>query len=280
MPIKKITTYLIVLLSIFLQGCALKQYETVYEKKEVGREKYLTDDGGQKIQTLSAANITPDGRLFLAGFTFIELTEFEGPKMNDITKQSRPADPIGALTNTALTLGLNVLLAPKRTGGQLVGDTINERVTSSYVDKTRAVPTGAKVWQKNQSNFSTQILVEGILDRVLSFNYSGSPIDLSKYFQESLLNGVVPIKVICQTCAEITRSQAQDFRLYQSSKIVEFDLGAYKQKINQQKLQTEKEEQKRVTDQKSSAIAGQQKCLRMGLAVGTDDYNLCIASQK
>jgi len=258
----------------------MKQYETIYETKEVGREKYLTNDGGQKIQSLSAANINPDGRLTITGFTFTELSEYEGPKMNDITKQSRPADPIGALTNTALTLGLNVLLAPKRTGGQLVGDTINERVTNSYVDKARAAPTGAKVWQKDQSNFISQILVEGILDRALSFNYSGSPIDLSKYFQESSLNGIIPIKVTCQTCGQIARAQTQDFILFQPSKLVEFDLGAFNQKIKQQKLQAEKEEQKRVADLKSSATAGQQKCLRMGLTAGTEDYNLCIASQK
>jgi len=263
---------------LLLQGCALKPYETVYETKEVGKEKYLTNEGGQKIQSLSAVNIDPDGRLTLAGFTFTELAEYEGPKMNNITKLSRPADPIGALTNTALSLGLNILLAPKRAGGQLVGDTMNEQVTSSYVDKSKAAPTGAKVWQKDQSNFSAQILVEGILERVISFNYSGSPIDLSKYFQESSFNGMVPIKVICQSCAQITRTQTQDFILYQSSKIVEFDLGAYKQKIKLQKLQAERDDQKRVADQKNSVLAGQQKCLRMGLAVGTEDYNLCIAS--
>jgi hypothetical protein len=272
--------YLIVLLTLFLQGCALKQYETVYETKEVGREKYLNDDGGRKIQSLSAANINPNGVLTITGFTFTELTEYEGPKMNDITRVSRPADPIGALTNTALTLGLNVLLAPKRTGGQLVGDTASETVTKSYVDKSRGVSTGAKTWQKDQSNFSTQILVDGILDRVISFNYSGSPIDLSKYFQESSLNGIIPIKVTCQTCGQISRTQTQDFILFQPSKTVEFDLGAFKQNIQQKKLQAEKEEQKRVADLKSSATAGQQKCLRMGLKVGTEDYNLCIASQK
>lgn len=269
-----------VFLLFIMQGCALKQYETVYETKEVGREKYLKDEGGTKIQSLSAANISPEGRLTITGFTFSELSEYEGPKMNDITKQTRPADPIGALTNTALTLGLNVLLAPKRTGGQLVGDTMNERVTNSYIDKSRGVPTGTKVWQKDQSNFSTQILVEGILDRPINFNYSGDPVDLSKYFQESLLNGIVPVKVTCQTCEQISRTQTQDFILFQPSKTVEFDLSAFKQNINQKKLQAEKEEQKRAADLKSSANAGQQKCIRMGLTVGTEDYNLCIASQK
>ena len=119
MSFKKISMYLLFLSTLILQGCALKQYETVYETKEVGREKYLNDDGGRKIQSLSAANINPNGILTLTGFTFTELTEYEGPKMNDITRVSRPADPIGALTNTALTFGLNVLLAPKRTGGAI-----------------------------------------------------------------------------------------------------------------------------------------------------------------
>lgn len=269
-----------VFLVCVLQGCALKKYETINETKEVGRDKYLTYSGGQKIQSLSAVNINPDGKLTITGFIFTELAEYEGPKMNDITKQSRPADPIGALTNTALTLGLNILLEPKRTGGQLVGDTVNERVTNSYIDKSRAAPTGAKVWQKNQANFSTQIFVEGILDRAIDFNYSGSPIDLSKYFQESSLNGIISIKVTCQTCRQISRVQSQDFILYQPSKTVEFDLGAFKQKIKQQKLFAEKEEQKRVADQKNIVTAAQQKCLRLGMMAGTEDYNLCIASQK
>jgi hypothetical protein len=265
---------------LVLQGCALKPYQTVNETKEVGKAKYLMDEGGQKTLSLSAANIDLDGKLTLTGFTFSELTQYEGPQMEQITKESRPPDPIGALTNTALTFGLNVLLEPRRTGGQLVGDTRNERVTNSYIDKTRGAQTGVKVWQKQQVNLSTQILVEGILDRAISLNYSGGPIDLSRYFQESPYDKLVQVKVTCQTCGEITRIQAQDFRLYGSSKVVEFDLGAYKHKIKNQKMQAEKEEQKKIGDQKPAAASGQQKCLRMGLAIGTDDYKLCIASQK
>jgi len=265
---------------LVLQGCALKPYQTVNETKEVGKAKYLMDEGGQKTLSLSAANIDLDGKLTLTGFTFSELTQYEGPQMEQITKESRPPDPIGALTNTALTFGLNVLLEPRRTGGQLVGDTRNERVTNSYIDKTRGVQTGVKVWQKQQTNLSTQLLVEGILDRAISLNYSGGPIDLSRYFQESPYDKLIQVKVTCQTCGEITRVQAQDFGSYGSTKIVEFDLGAYKQKIKPPKIQVEKEEQKRFGDQKSAMPAGQQKCLRMGLAIGTDDYKLCIASQK
>ena len=267
-------------LALLLQGCAMKQYQTVNETKEVGREKYLTDYGSQKIKSLSGAQISADGKLTLNGFTFTQMTEYEAPKMDQITKQYRPPDPVGALMNTAFTAGLNILLAPKRTGSQLVGDTIDERVTNSYVDKTRGVATGGMVWQKSQSNFSTQITVDGILERTLNFDYSGTAIDLSKYFQESSYENLIQVKVACTSCSDITQIQATDYGHYAPTKVVEFDLGTYKQNIRSQKLLAEKEDQKRISDQKSAAMAGQQKCVRMGLSVGTEDFNLCVSSQK
>lgn len=258
----------------------MKQYQTVTETKEVGREKYLIDEGGQKIKTLSSAAISNEGILTLNGFTFAQMTEYEAPKMNVITKQYRPPDPVGALMNTAVTVGLNVLLAPKRTGSQLVGDTTDERVTSTYLEKSKAVATGNEVWEKDEPIFSAQIAIDGILDRTLNLDYVGVGVDLSKYFHESPYDNLIQVKITCTSCGDVAQIQTPDYKLFATNKVIDFDLGSFKRRLRVQKLQTERDEQKRIADQRNATLVIQQKCLRMGLSVGSEDFNLCISSQK
>jgi len=270
--------YLAVLLTLF--GCATKPYQTTYSTEEVGKERYF-EAVTPKNQTLSLQSpvISNEGLLKLNVVSITKQGEFEAPKMNRISKDRRPADPLGALGTTIFSAGLALLFAPVKTGSQLIGDTRSETVTSSYLDKSRATATGNSRWWIEPTRYSGQVSIEGIQESPLILQASGGEVDLSEHFKRYRLGNNLNIKISCWECQDAIPQQSNNYTYLTKVKTISYDLTSFRGVQEEKRILAIKDEQKKLGEKKAFTSTAQQKCARLGLTPGSSDYQLCIATQ-
>jgi hypothetical protein len=254
-----------------LIGCAAPQYKTTYETRENGTGKYY--EPTKTVYSIRSVSISSSGILTLDGYKTSYQVEYEGPKMEEITKVRRPADPIGALVNTAATVGLNLLLAPKQTGSQAIGDTSSEYVSRTYIDKSRSKATGKASWETKAESYSGNLVIYGIYDQAIILSPKNNYLDISSYLRSTKLKNPLNIKVVCEYCRDLKIEQNGNYMDFTREKIISFDATMLKQeRITNTK--TFKEEPQRII--KSTSNANVQKCIDLGLKEGSENYNKCV----
>lgn len=258
---------LLLLAPIFLFGCAAPQYKTTYETRERGTDKYVETSG--HVSSISSVSIYKSGILTIDSSITSYETEYEGPKMEEVAIVRRPADPVGALVNTAATVGLNLLFEPKKTGSQAIGDTQGVYVNRTYVDKSRAKPTGRNKWNTKPISFTGSILLLGLKDQPIELYVTGGSIDISTYLKESNQSGVVRLKVICKYCQDLRPDQTTFFSSFTREKNIDFNIDEFKA------FQKTIEKNSPKTPSQSS-ISATQRCLNIGLKEGSQDFIKCV----
>ena len=199
--------------------------------------------------------------------------------MEYISKETKAPDPIGVILTTGLTVGMNLLLAPKQTGKQAIGESRNERVINTYVDKSRGVDTGSTRWLSEKINAIGPVQIEGINGTPIELNISNSSYDLAPFLLQSPFSGTIKINLICLQCSDATREHLYNPTNYTREKYFMFDLDAFKlaqASKGYEKTQITKLPKAKPAQQGPDA----EKCKRLGLDPGTDDFNLCLSSQK
>lgn len=258
---------LLLLVPIFLFGCAAPQYKTTYETRERGTDKYVETSG--HVSSISSVSVYKSGILTIDSSITSYETEYEGPKMEDVAIVRRPADPVGALVNTAATVGLNLLFEPKKTGSQAIGDTQGVYVNRTYVDKSRAKPTGRNRWNTKPISFTGSILLFGLKDQPIELYVTGGSIDISAHLKESNQSGQVKLKIICKHCQDLRPDQTTFFSSFTREKNIEFNIDEFKA------LQKSIEKSSQIKPKQSNSTASQ-RCLNIGLREGSDDYIKCL----
>ena len=255
------------LLVFILCGCAAPQYKTTYETRENGTGRYF--ESTNQTSSLYTVTLSPSGLLTIDSYITSYDTEYEGPKMEEVSKVRRPADPIGAIVNTAATVGLNLLFEPKKTGSQAIGDTRGEYVTRTYVDKSRSRTTGRANWNTKSTIFNGSILVFGIKDQPIELYVTNNYIDISSHLKESNLSSPLRLRIVCKNCQDLRVDQNASFANYTREKNLNFNLDEFK--ILQRNAI-------RNTQGKSSPATNSvnQRCLSIGLREGSDDFIKCV----
>jgi hypothetical protein len=267
---KKIFSSLTIL--FLLNGCAAPQYKTTYETKKVGTDKYI--ETTNIVSSLRTVSMFSSGVLTFDSYQTGYEIEYEGPKMQETLKERRPADPLGAMVNTAATIGLNLLLAPKQTGSQAIGDTRSEYVTRTFIDKTKATATGKAGWNTKSVIFTGSILIYGIKNQPIDLYITKNNVDISSYLKESSYASPLKIKVVCKYCEDLKQEQNSNFSSFTREKDIVFDLNSFNA------LQEEiKEKNAQIDAQikaKSTSNSATQRCLSIGLREGSQDFIKCI----
>jgi hypothetical protein len=268
---KKIT-YPSLIFLFLLHGCAAPQYKTTYQTREVGLDKYYASSS--EIKSIRSVSLSSSGILTIDAYLTRYQIEYEGPKMEQVTKVRRPADPVGALVNTAATVGLNLLLAPKQTGSQAVGDTQSEYVSNTYIDKSRARVTGRANWDTQATIFTGSVLIYGIKNQPIEMYLNGNNTDISSHLGGSSFASPLKIKVVCKFCEDLKEQQNSNFSSFTRQKDLDFNLDEFKSvqiKNNARIAQTDAQ-RKSI----SSGNSATQRCLSIGFSDGSEDFIKCI----
>jgi len=259
------------LISLTLIGCAAPPYKTTYQTRENGVDKYY--DPKQSIDSILSVNLSPSGILTLDGYRTSFLIEYEGPKMEQITTVRRPADPVGALVNTAATVGLNLLLAPKKTGSQAIGDTSSEYVSRTYIDKSRSKATGRTKWETKAEKFNGSVVIYGVTDQPLDVYVSNNYLDISNYLRATTQQNPLNITVVCKYCEDLKIGQNSNFALYTRQKVISYDTTILKKERFTNTRAVKEEPQRAI---KPTGNANVQKCIDLGLKEGSENYIKCV----
>jgi hypothetical protein len=266
--------------TIFTQGCSLTKWQYESETKEVGKANY--SEINPQISTtksLSDASINASGSIRFTTYKFTNYKVFQGPQMQVISRERKAPDPVGALVTTGLTVGMNLLLEPKKTGNQVIGETRNERVVRTYIDKSKGVDTSKTEWLSEYINSIGPVVIDGLYANSIEINLTKDWYDLTPFLRESPYSGVVSIKLTCLECVNASPQQSSSHSIYTRSKVINFDLDSFRSYLKDRDKKDVIPKRKTLDD--SGAIsASQQKCLRLGLKFGTEDFDLCISSQK
>jgi hypothetical protein len=193
--------------------------------------------------------------------------------MEEITKVRRPADPVGALVNTAATVGLNLLLAPKQTGSQAVGDTSSEYVSRTYIDKSRSKATGRARWETKAETFNGSVLIYGVSDLPIDLYVKNNYLDISNYLKASKLQNPLNISITCKYCNDLTAVQNRNYIEFTREKKISYDTKMLKQERFTNAKAVKEESQRTI---KSTINANVRKCIDLGLKEGSENYNKCI----
>lgn len=255
-----------------LHGCAAPQYKTTYQTREVGVDKYY--ESSTEIRSIRSASISSSGILTIDAFLTRYQMEYEGPKMEQVTKVRRPADPVGALVNTAATVGLNLLLAPKQTGSQAIGDTQSEYVSNTYVDKSRARVTGKTRWDTQALFFTGAVIIYDLKSQPFELYLNSNSIDISSHLEGTSLVSPLKIKVVCKFCEDLKPQQNSNFSLFTRQKEIDFDLNAFNLLQKESKARNAQIEAQRKS--KPTSNSATQRCLSIGLRDGSEDFIKCI----
>jgi hypothetical protein len=258
-------------MALMLIGCAAPKYKTTYQTRENGVDRYY--DPKQTIDSIRSVNLSPSGILTLDGYRTSFLIEYEGPKMEEITTVRRPADPGGALVNTAVTLGLNLLLAPKHTGSQAIGDTSSEYVSRTYIDKSRSKATGRTKWETKSETFNGSVLIYGVTDQPLDIYVKNNYLDISNYLRANKLQSPLNITIVCKYCTDLKIEQNSNYAVYTRQKTITYDTTMLKQERFTNTKAVKEEPQRTI---KSTNSANVQKCIDLGLREGSENYNKCV----
>ena len=257
---------------LLLHGCAAPQYKTTYQTREVGLDKYSVSSS--EIKSIRSVGISQGGILSIDAFLTRYQIEYEGPKMEQITKVRRPADPVGALVNTAATVGLNLLFAPEKTGSQAIGDTQSEYVSNTYIDKSRARTTGKANWETVATIFTGSVLIYGVKNQPIEIYLNNNNIDISSHLEGSSYGSPLKIKVVCKFCEDLKAQQNSNFSLFTRQKEIDFDLNAFNLLQKESRARNSQIEAQR--ESKSTSNSATQRCLSIGLRDGSEDFIKCI----
>jgi len=266
---------------ILMQGCSLTKWQYESETKEVGKANY-SEVNPQIFTTKSLLDLSlnTSGTMKVTAYKFTNYKIFEGPQMQVISRERKAADPVGALITTGLTVGMNILLEPKKTGNQVIGETRNERVVNTYINKSKGVDTNKTEWRTEYINsLIGPVVIDGLYSNPIELNLTKDWYDLTPYLRQSPYSGIVSIKLTCIECINASSQQSSNSSMYTRSKVVNFDLDSFRSYLKDQ----EKKEvvpRKNVTDNSGVVTESQKKCIRLGLQAGTEDFDLCVSSQK
>jgi hypothetical protein len=186
-------------------GCAFPKYETVINEKDKGYEK--TFDPSKPLRSYKAinyVNIDDFGVMTVNPKVISDYDELEAPRVEKTAKERKAPDPIGAITVTALTLGLNLLFATSDTFKILTGDSKNERVIGTELDLKRAKKTGAIVQNTGYGSLTGPIRIEGLIDGPLFlYGDKDNKYNLAKYIRADTGYEVIkPLFITCLECQE------------------------------------------------------------------------------
>lgn len=192
-----------------LGGCAFPKYQTVVGEKETGFQKtYNPNLPLRSYKVINFVKVDELGIMTLHPRVISEYEELEAPKVEKIAKEKKAPDPIGALTVTAFTFGLNLLFATSDTYKMLTGDSKNERVIGTEVDMNRARKTGVVIQKMSYDKSAGPIRIDGFIDGPLTvFGDKDNKYDLSSYIKAD--TGYEVIKPIFITCMECNASMPQ-----------------------------------------------------------------------
>ena len=208
-----------------MQGCSLTKWQYESETKEVGKANYSElNPQISSTKSLSDLFINNTGSMRVMAYKFNNYKILQGPQMQVISRERKAADPVGALITTGLTVGMNVLLEPKKTGNQVIGETRNERVISSYIDKSKGVDTNKREWLIDNVNTSIgPVVIDGISSNPIELNLTKDWYDLTPFLRESPYSGTLTIKLTCIECINASSQQSSNYSMYTRSKIINFD---------------------------------------------------------
>jgi hypothetical protein len=186
-------------------GCAFPKYETVYRQKD--KEFIKTFDPNLPLISYKAINfisVEDNGLMTVSPKVISIYDELEVPRVEKSASEKKAPDPIGAVTLTVLTLGLNLFFATGETWKVLTGDSKNERVISTDVDMKRAKKTGQKIQDTSFGKLTGPIRIEGLIDGPLTlFGDKNNKYDLSTYIRPYTGYEVIkPIFITCIECQE------------------------------------------------------------------------------
>jgi hypothetical protein len=196
---------IIFVLIFSLGGCAFPKYQTVIGEKDTGYQKtYNPNLPLRSYKAINYVRVDEFGVMTLHPRVISEYEELEAPKVEKTTKEKKSPDPIGALTVTALTLGLNLLFATSDTYKMLTGDSKNERVIGTDVDMSRARKTGVVIQKMSYDKSAGPIRIDGLIDGPLTlFGEKDNKYDLSAYIKADTGYEVIkPIFITCMECNE------------------------------------------------------------------------------
>lgn len=272
--------FFLFIVTILMQGCSLTKWQYESETKEVGKANYSElNTQISSTKSLSDLSINYTGSMRVTAYRFNNYKVFQGPQMQVVSRERKAADPVGALVTTGLTVGMNLLFEPKKTGNQVIGETRNERVVSTYIDKSKGVDTNKREWLTEYVNSIGPVVIDGLSSNPIEINLTKDWYDLTPYLRESPYSGMVSIKLTCIECINANPQQSSNSTMYTKSKVINFDLDSFrsylKEKTNQEAIP-----RKKAVDNSGVVTASQQKCLRLGLQTGTEDFDLCVSSQK
>lgn len=135
------------LATAFISGCAFTKWETRTETREKGEITYVSESTAQgKVLAIQSAELSPNGLLEISAHKFVYGSEYQAPLMETVTLSRKDPDPVGALLTTVVSFGAMVLKEGKELGRQTIGETKNERVTGTYIEKSRGKMTGRERW--------------------------------------------------------------------------------------------------------------------------------------
>lgn len=267
--------------TILVQGCSLTKWKYESETKEIGRANY-SELNPQIFTTKSLldVSINSSGTMRATAYKFTNYKILQAPQIQVISRERKAPDPVGALITTGLTVGMNILIEPKKTGNQVIGETRNERVVNTYIDKSKGVDTNKTEWRTEYINSSIgPVIIDGLYSKPIELDLTKDWYDLTPYLRESPYSGTVSIKLTCIECINASSQQSSNYSMYTRSKVINFDLDSFRSFLKDQ----EKKEvipRKRLAENSDVNSASQQKCLRLGLQAGTEDFDLCVSSQK
>lgn len=193
------------LLILSLVGCAFPKYETVFRLKD--KEFVKTFDPNLPLISYRAINfvsVDENGLMTVSPKVISEFDELEVPKVEKTASEKKAPDPIGAVTLTVLTLGLNLLFATGETWKVVTGDSKNERVVSTDLDMSRAKKTGRKIQDTSFGKSTGPIRIQGLIDGPLTlFGDKDNKYDLAPYIRSYTGYEVIkPIFITCIDCQE------------------------------------------------------------------------------
>jgi hypothetical protein len=272
-------------------GCSTTKWQVVEEEKPGGfLEYYKPEPNSKRIVGFDYAYIDRYGEIFLTPKSYIYSRLYKAPRVNIWQKSVKPADPIGAVMTTGLTVGMNILFEPKKTGNQLIGESCCERFVRSYINYNKEEALESFGWEPYPSNLDAvaeRFIIRGLHSYDVTISFNNGPTnrligkDISDLILASPFNGNLTLEVFCANCNfPANLSKQALFLNVSNSANISINVDDLKASIRslREDIQKEKKRQAEIASRKNQAnpINPTNQCLNIGLKQGSEDFIKCI----
>lgn len=273
---------------VWLSNDTKVSYETIYEKSSESHSFYI-DTPLRHFEGIKNI-LVKDGKLHIHFFGKAEVEEYSAPIYRTIHQEHFEARPTGTLIWSAVGLGLPLLLSPSNTVKRAFGCT-DETVKNKYANVTYKNKTGNKQW--TDFHKTQQLTISGLDNQievtVVPNTLTGvAVVDLSDLIAKTNLLDISNLIIDCTTCV-VELDKEQTIISLASKKIaINHDFRPYKNAIqvhNQtQVTNTESPSSNKFDETNRSPVATNkiashaEKCKRLGLTPGSEDFVLCLKS--